>query len=155
MDCVCGSTKSTLLVLSERLTRKELIFKMPNQKSNSVIKCIDSLERKYGSKFKKIFKSITVDNGSEFSNFKGIEKSIYSTKNRTNLFYCHPYSSWERGTNERLNREIRRLIPKSSDLSKYSNKDISNVESWVNNYPRQVLNYSSSAEVFNYYLSQI
>ena len=51
MDCVCGKTKSTLLVLSERLTRKEIIFKMENQKSNSVIKCLNSLEKSYGKKF--------------------------------------------------------------------------------------------------------
>lgn len=149
MDCVCGKTKSTLLVLSERLTRKEIIFKMENQKSNSVIKCLNSLEKSYGKKFKKIFKTITMDNGSEFADFKGIEKSIYGKSKRTTTYYCHPYCSCERGTNERLNREIRRLIPKGSDISDYTIQEIQQVEDWVNNYPRAVLNYATSNELFN------
>ena len=149
MDCVCGSTRSTLLVLSERLTRKEIIFKMENQKSESVIRCLNVLEREYGKSFKKIFKSITVDNGSEFANYKGLERSIFGRETkRTTVYYCHPYSSYERGTNERLNREIRRLIPKGSNLAKYSHEDIKSVEAWVNNYPREVLGYATSAETF-------
>lgn len=148
MDCVCGNTKPALLVLSERLTRKEIIFKMENQKANSVVRCIDILERRYGKAFKKIFKTITVDNGSEFADFHGIEKSIYGLGKRTTVYYCHPYCSSERGTNERLNREIRRLIPKSSDISKYSVQDIQRVEDWVNNYPREIFNYATSSELF-------
>ena len=49
MDCVCGSTKASLLVLSERLTRKEIIFKMENQKAQSVVQCLNKLERRFGS----------------------------------------------------------------------------------------------------------
>lgn len=147
MDCVCGKTKTSLLVLSERLTRKEIIFKMENQKSVSVIKCLNILERRFGKHFRKIFKTITMDNGSEFMDYKGIEKSIYKGK-RTTTYYCHPYCSSERGTNERLNREIRRLIPKGSDLSKLSVREIQHVEDWVNNYPREIFNYATSAELF-------
>lgn len=153
MDCVCGSTLATLLVLSERLTRKEIIFKMDNQKSESVVKCINKLERKFGKLFKKIFKTITVDNGSEFNDFKSLEKSIYGNKKRFDLYYCHPYSSYERGTNERINREIRRLIPKGSDLSKYTDEDIKKVENWVNNYPRQVLGFNTSNNLYNKYVN--
>ncbi len=153
MDCVCGPTKTTLLTLSERLTRKEIIFKMPNQKADSVIHCLNVLERRYGKNFRKIFKSITVDNGSEFSAFKVMERSRYGGK-RTNIFYCHPYSAYERGTNERLNREVRRLVPKGFDLSKLSDQDVIKIENWVNNYPRRVLGYASSDEVFNEYMRQ-
>lgn len=155
MDCVCGSTKSALLVLSERLTRKEIIFKMENQKAESVVQCLNKLERRFGKKFKQVFKSITVDNGSEFADFVGLEKSIYGKNKRTSVYYCHPYCSCERGTNERLNREIRRLIPKGRDLSKYSADDIQKVEDWVNNYPRQVLGYATSGQLFDTYLKAI
>lgn len=155
MDCVCGSTKSVLLVLSERLTRKEIIFKMKAQTSKSVVACLNKLERHYGRKFKKIFRSITMDNGSEFSDYAGIEKSIFGKNKRTVTYYCHPYCSSERGTNERLNREIRRLIPKGSNLSKYTNADIQHVEDWVNNYPREVLKYATSAELFERELQKI
>ncbi len=150
MDCVCGSSKATLLVLSERLTRKEIIFQMQDQKANSVIHCLNVLERRFGAMFKKVFKTITVDNGSEFADFKGMEKSCYGRNaKRTLVYYCHPYCSCERGTNERLNREIRRLVPKGSNLAKYTNSEVKKIENWVNNYPREILGYATSQELFN------
>lgn len=155
LDCVCGPTKSCILAFTERLTRQELIFKIPNQKSNTVVTVINSLERQYGKLFTQIFKSITVDNGCEFSNVKGMEKSVFGKKKRTTVYYCHPYSAYERGSNERLNREIRRLIPKGSDLAKYTKQDISHVQSWLNNYPREVLGYATSQELFNEQLQLI
>lgn len=155
MDCVCGSTNSVLLVLTERLTRKEIIMPMKNQKSESVIHSLNCIEKRYGKNFKKIFKTITVDNGSEFSNSVGLERSIFGKAKRTDVFYCHPYCSSERGTNERINREIRRLIPKGTDLSKYTKQQIQRVEDWVNNYPRGVLGYSTSAELFDSYVANL
>lgn len=108
------------------------------------------MERRFGAMFKKVFKTITVDNGSEFSDFKAMQKSSYGRNAiRTLVYYCHPYCSCERGTNERLNREIRRLIPKGSALSKYTIEDIQKVEDWVNNYPREVLGYATSQELFD------
>ena len=150
MDCVIGkqNTKNVLLVLTERLTRKEIIFRMPNKKPESVVRCLNILERKYGKIFRKVFKTITVDNGVEFSDFNGIEKSIYNGK-RVSVYYCHPYTSCERGTNERINREIRRRIPKGSDISRYSDKDIQTVENWINDYPRAIFGYATSAEMFD------
>ena len=154
MDCVCGPTKNVLLVLTERLTRKEIIIPMLNQKSISVVNSLNKLENKFGKKFKKIFKTITVDNGSEFADCEALEKSRFGRNSkRTKLYYCHPYCSCERGTNERINREIRRLIPKGTDLSKYSAQEIKKVEDWVNNYPRQVLGFNTSDNLFNEQLS--
>ena len=112
------------------------------------------IEWKYGKLFRSIFKSITVDNGVEFSDCAGMEKSIFKGM-RTKIYYCHPYSSYERGTNERLNREIRRKIPKGSDLSKYSTDDIQKIEEWLNNYPRSVLNFATPNELFNEYLQKL
>ena len=62
-------------------------------------------------------RSITVDNGVEFSAYEDMERSaVREGEKRTYLFYCHPYSSWERGTNENTNRLIRRHIPKGEDF---------------------------------------
>ena len=83
-----------------------------------------------------------------------MEKSIFNGK-RTNVYYCHPYSSWERGSNERMNREIRRKIPKCTDLSLITTKRAQEVEDWINNYPRQVLGFATANELFNVELSQI
>ena len=77
MDCVEGKkkTKKTLLVLTERLTRREIIRLMPDKTAESVVKALDSLEREIGiKKFRKMFLSITVDNGGEFSDCEGIER---------------------------------------------------------------------------------
>lgn len=107
-------------------------------------------------RFRKIFKSITVDNGVEFSDFDGLERSSFDrAKKRTNVFYCHPYSAYERGTNERINRDIRRLLPKGTDFSKVSNKSIRFVESWVNSYPRKIFDFASSKDIFERYLTAL
>lgn len=147
-DCVCGSTKTALFVMTERLTRQELIFKIKRQNQKSVLNCIDSLEQHYKKDFTKIFKSVTFDNGSEFLDYKAIEQSQFGEYKRTKTYYCHPYCSCERGTNERLNREIRRLIPKGTDLSRYTDEQIKQVENWVNNYPREIFGYATSKELF-------
>lgn len=156
MDCVVGKqrTKNVLLVLTERLTRYELIFKMPNKKTDSVVACLNKLEYRYGKKFRKVFKSITVDNGVEFSDYDGIRQSIYNGK-RVEVFYCHPYTSCERGSNERINRDIRRHIPKGSDISNYSDEQVQFIENWVNAYPRAIFDFASSAEKFNEQLAAI
>lgn len=159
MDCVVGKkrTKDTLLVLTERLTRYEKIIKIPNRKPASVVYVLDSLEKKYGQqRFKKLFKSITVDNGVEFSDYEGLEKSVYDeTEKRTNVYYCHPYSSCERGTNERINRDIRRQAPKGTDFTKYSDKSIQFIEDWVNAYPREIFGFACSKEMFEKQLSAL
>lgn len=150
MDCVVGKqrTKNVLLVLTERHTRYEKVFRMPNKKTQSVVSCLDTLERRYGKiKFRKIFKSITVDNGTEFSDYVGMEKSVFSGQ-RTSVYYCHPYTSCERGSNERINRDIRRWFPKGTDFSKQSKNKVKFVESWLNDYPRAIFGYATPAEKF-------
>ena len=156
MDCVVGKkfSRDVLLVLSERLTRYEIIMKMPNRKTDTVVKSLNKLEKRFGSAFRTIFKSITVDNGVEFSDFKGLEKSIYRGK-RTSVYYCHPYTSCERGTNERLNREIRRHLPKGTDFTKYTDEQIQFVEDWINAYPREIFGFATSAEKFAEQLAKL
>jgi IS30 family transposase len=151
MDTVVGrrSSKEVLLVLSERQTREEIIIKLRAKIQEQVEKAIDNLEKKYKEKFKEIFKTITVDNGSEFLDFEGIEDSkIYDGK-RTKVYYAHPYSAWERGTNENINKMIRRFIPKGSDISKYTEEEIERIQNWINNYPRKILGFHCSNTLFN------
>lgn len=149
MDCVVGkqNTRNVLLVLTERLTRYEIIMKMPNRKAATVVQFVDKLERRYGRKFRTLFKSITIDNGSEFADFIGLERSVYGGT-RTAVYYCHPYTSCERGSNERINRDIRRQFPKGTDFSKVTDKRVREVAAWVNAYPREIFGFSTSAEAF-------
>ena len=151
MDLVVGKqggSGAVLLVLTERSTREEIIRKMPDKKQESVQQALDNLERQQKKRFYERFKTITVDNGSEFLNSKALERSVKEPgTQRLKLYYAHPYSSWERGSNENANKLIRRFIPKGTDIGKYKHKDIQRIENWMNNYPRKIHGYKSANEM--------
>ncbi len=146
-DSVIGTIKKgeTVLTLTERLTRAEIIIKSPDKTSASTVRMFNRLEKRIGStNFRKIFKSITFDNGTEFSDTEGIEFSPYTKKRRTTVYYCHPYCSSERGSNENQNGFIRRFIPKGTPISNYSNEYIQYVQNFINDYPRAIFNGENS-----------
>lgn len=151
MDSVEGSdnSKKSLLVLSERKTRKELIFINENMTSLQVVDKINLLERNLGKFFPQVFKTITMDNGMEFSRVEEMSKSII-TKNkiRTKLYYCHPHTPTERGTNENINKMIRKYIPKGTNLDNKEYNEIFNIQEAINNYPRGIFNYDTSNDRF-------
>lgn len=157
MDTVVGkrNSKKALLVLTERKTRDELLFLLEEHKAANVVKVLDSLELKYGEHFSSLFKTITVDNGSEFAYFEEMQKSKLHEGDRTKIFYCHPYSSWERGSNENGNRLVRRHIPKGTNFDHYSQKEIDVIMEWMNSYPRRLLEFFSSGELFEEELKQL
>jgi IS30 family transposase len=150
MDTLKGkrNTKKVLLVLTERLTRNEIKIPMHDNTAESVLNTLDVLERRYGEMFSRVFQSITVDNGSEFSDCEGMEKSCLTEGQRTKVFYCHPYSSWERGSNENQNKLIRRWIPKSTPIENFTDEEIKNIETWVNNYPRAIFQGRAAGDLF-------
>lgn len=152
-----GKSKNSLLVLTERKTRNEIIYKLPAYTSEAVVKALDTLENKWGlENFKKVFKTITVDNGNEFADVNGMERSVINPKcKRTQLYYCHPYSSWERGTNEVTNKMIRRKIPKGTNFDNKTDAEIKEIENWINTYPRRIHNYKSASELFKKELKNI
>lgn len=96
----------------------------------------------------KVFQTITVDNGVEFSDCERMERSCRRKGRRTKIYYCHPYSSYERGTNENINIMIRRWFPKGTDFGKITAKAIQAVEDWLNEYPRGILGFMSANDVF-------
>lgn len=151
MDTVCGKkrTRARLLVLTERVTRREIIIKIKDGTAESVVKALNRLERKYGKRFKQVFKTITVDNGSEFADCDGIEQSCLSKGKRTTVYYCHPYTASERGSNENANRMIRRIFPKGTDFTGVKPSEVQAAEDWVNGYPREILGYRSASAVFD------
>ena len=148
MDTVVGKGKAALLVLTERKTREEIIIKIKSKSQAEVVKALDKMERKIGTKaFKEKFKTITMDNGCEFLCQEGIEESVKGNQNRTIVYYCHPYRANERGSNENANKMIRRFIPKGADISKFSEKDIKRIENYMNYYPRRILGGLSARQV--------
>lgn len=159
MDCVEGKkgTKKTLLVLTERKTRNEIIRLMQDKTAASVVAALNKLEKELGTDmFARIFQSITVDNGSEFSDYTGIEQSsLHPDRNRTKLYYCHPYSSYERGSNENQNKMVRRHYPKGYDFTNTTPAEIRKLEKWINNYPREMFDYYTSAELYEACINSI
>jgi IS30 family transposase len=153
MDTVVGKqgvSKKSLLVLTERMTRKEIIFLLKEHTSAAVVRALDKLERQLGEKeFRRRFKTITVDNGSEFQDYEGMERSRRNKEKRTTIYYCHPYSSWERGSNENQNKLVRRHIPKGENFDDKTQKDIDKITEWINNYPRRIFGYKSAEELYN------
>jgi len=141
MDLVvsCKGGKGALLTLTERKTRQEAIIRLPDKTQRAVKRALDRLERRLGGRFKEKFKTITVDNGSEFLDFESLQKSCKSNGQRFTMYFAHPYSSWERGSNENANGIIRRFFPKGTDFSKVELARIQAVEDWMNDYPRRML----------------
>lgn len=159
MDTVeSGKKKGTacLLTLVERKQRTSLIFKLRAQTQKEVHRVLDSLEKELGpQEFSRTFKTITVDNGTEFLDVETLETSIKNTEEpRTNVYYCRPYASYERGSNEQMHTLIRRFIPKGSDISQYSKDHIKEIEQWINNYPRRLLDAHSSMQLLKQEVSE-
>jgi transposase, IS30 family len=143
-----GYSKEALLTLVERKTRMMIVRKIPDKTQESVLRAMRSIEASMGSKvFRAIFKSITADSGSEFLDVENMEKSAFSKKLRVTLYYAHPYSSYERGSNENGNRMIRRFIAKGSNIADFTRSFITWVQNWINHYLRKILNYKSAMEL--------
>lgn len=140
-------SRDSLLTLTERKSREEIVIKLESATQEAVKAAIDGLEREYGEVFKVKFKSITFDNGMEFLDWRRLEISVSGKKRRTTIYFAHSYSSWERGTNENHNRMIRRFIPKGTDIADYADIDIDKIEEWMNNYPRKILGYRTPKQV--------
>ena len=152
IDCVLlkKTKEKVLLTLIERISRQSIIRILEGKTATCVSQAMSSLRREYGNSFKSIFKSITADNGSEFA-----ELSACMDETSTEVYYAHPYSSWERGANERNNGMIRRFIPKGFDASLVTEALVRKVENWLNRYPRKVLGYASSFDVFYEHTSDL
>lgn len=149
MDCIesVKSDKACILSLVDRCSRQVYLFKLSRQTQKAVDRALNGLERQLGAKvFAERFKSITVDNGAEFWDWQTLESSVQRKQARTKIYYAHPYSSWERGSNENLNGFVRYSIPKGSRISDYTKKDIKKLENWINNYPRRILEGQSALE---------
>ena len=149
MDTVVGGpgTKACLLVLTERKNNLELIFKLAEKTQSAVVRLLDRLEHKMGAaRFREVFKSITCDNGCENLNAAGMERSALSRKQRTTVYYAHPYSAYERGANEGANVMIRRFVPKGTDIAELKREDVKRIAHWMNHYPRRKFDYASAFE---------
>lgn len=146
MDLVvsCEKGSGAVMTLTERRSRQEMIFKLPDKRAATVRGVFDTLERNTPN-FRQQFRSITTDNGPEFLEYDKLTASIHGGK-RFEVYYCHSYSAWEKGSNENQNRMVRRWFPKGTDFKRVPKRQIRELEDWMNNYPRKVLGWLTPAE---------
>lgn len=138
IDTIFGKAQeSFLLTLVDIATMYTIVIKLPNKSSKSVEAALFKLFQSTNLPLK----SITSDNGGEFACHKTI-MNTYSIK----WYFCHPYSSWERGLNENTNGLIRRFYPKGTDFNKVSEMEIQNVQNILNNSYRKRLGYNKPVD---------
>jgi IS30 family transposase len=136
-DLVIGKQSGpALLVLQERKTRFAII-KMIRNKTQSVVNAA-TLEALRGQKVL----TCTNDNGLEFGDYRSLERDL-----NAEIYFCQPYSSWERGTVENTNGLIRQYFPKGIDFRQVSQKHIKRAEDLINNRPKKILGYRTPTEV--------
>lgn len=150
MDLIigCKGSRAVLLTLTERMTRKEINRKLPDRKALTIRQALNKIEDQTPD-FKLQFKTITTDNGSEFLQYEEIKKSTSGKGSRFEVYYCHSFAAWEKGSNENHNRMIRRFFPKGTDFTEIDEARIAAVQDWMNNYPRKILNWKTPNQMCN------
>lgn len=153
VDTVVGrrnGREAVIFTAVEKLTRNYIAIRISGRTSSGVEEAMNQLEDLYGTKlFSKVFKTITADNGAEFSTFSNFEKL------GTKVYFAHPYSSWERAQNERHNGILREYVPKGQSIENYSAEDILNIADDINMRPRRILGYHCPAELYDHFLDEI
>ena len=144
MDTIVGKDgKGAIVTLVERNTSFVFARKLPKGKDSAALaKAVITMLLPYIDRIR----SITTDNGSEFADHMLIAKRL-----RTNIFFTHPYSSWEKGCIEYHNKLIRQYIPKGTDFDDVSDQMLNEIVIKINRRPRQKHDLSTPvAEFFKY-----
>ena len=139
-DLMIGMRQSSAIgTLVERKARYTCIIKLRNRKSATVRKQFVRVLNQFETKFKK---TLTYDNGVEMAQHKKLTKQT-----GIQVYFAHPYSSWQRGTNENTNGLIRRYFPKGTNFNDITEEQLNAVEYSLNNRPRKILGFKTPSEV--------
>ena len=146
LDTVRGTKDKTdhvLISLLERKSRLYVALRCPSARATDVKETLQA----WLNTFKDVnlaclCKTITADNGLEFSEISNLENETLS------IYFARPYSAWERGSNERHNGLLRRCIPKGIPIKAVSEETIQRTLQSCNNLPRKLLNYRTPLDVF-------
>jgi IS30 family transposase len=146
-DLIIGPKQNSCLgTVVERRSRYTILVKLDNKKSKTVCK---AFSKKLSALPLLYRKTMTYDNGTEMAEHKYV-----TGQTGMKIYFAHPYSSWERGTNENTNGIVRRYYPKSTDFSGVKEREIYKLQEHLNSRPRKVLNYYTPNEIFRYELSK-
>lgn len=139
VDSVIGKlNKSSIVTIVERLSRYTSIIKVNSKEADEV--CSAIIKRMKNNKLP--LYSMTGDNGTEFSEHKKIADAL-----DIDFYFTHPYSSWEKGTNESTNGLIRQYFPKGTDFGSITQSMLDEVETALNTRPRKTLKYKTPAQI--------
>ncbi len=138
IDTVIGKNhKGALVTIVDRVSKFTVIAKVPTKHADVVTTAtIKSLSLYAG-----VIHTITSDNGTEFAGHEEISKSL-----NAQIYFAHPYSSWERGLNENTNGLIRQYVPKGSSFDNVTNHTAKKIMESLNNRPRKALKYMTPNE---------
>jgi len=132
---------SALGTLVERTTRTTLLVPLRAKDATSVRR---AFAREMRTLPQQMARSLTYDRGKEMA-----EHTLFTRQTRIQVYFAHPHSPWERGTNENTNGLIRQFFPKGTDFSTVSRREIKHVQDLLNGRPRKVLNWRTPSEAFH------
>jgi IS30 family transposase len=118
-----------------------MAFKIPDRKDNAFIYATAELVKKLPKELRKTF---TVDNGTEF-----YDHPLLTKLTGMNVYFCDPFSPWQRGSNENTNGLLRQFFPKGSSLADITDQRLQFVVDLINNRPRKRFGYRSPAEILD------
>ena len=151
MDTVIGKfeDKKCILTLYFRNSKLMLMFLINKYKTSEVKRIFNCLRKKLGiEKYKELFEIILTDNGWEFSKPSDIEIDPLTDEKTINVFYCEPYSSWQKGGIERNHEFIRYIIPKGITFDNLSNENITCMMNNINNIKRKSMDFKTPYSIF-------
>ena len=149
MDCVEGSktSRKVLLTMTFRRTNLVLIFLLASQTQEEVLRVFNLLEKRLGTVlFRRLFEIILTDGGTEFANRENLERSSGKGE-RTTVYYCDPYSFWQKGCCEKNHEYIRYVRKKGSSFDDLEQSDVDLLANHINSTKRDSLNGHSPFEL--------
>ena len=152
LDTVIGTQTSSKVLLTLIIVETNFMFIRLLDKKNieSVNKQFDIFKNKLGIKlYAKLFETILTDNGSEFYDPLHIEIDYNTGEKIANVFYCKPYSSWQKGCIEKNHEFIRKVFPKGTNFDNFNDNIIFKLESNINNIPRKKFKGKSPYQLTN------
>lgn len=129
--------RGVIIVLYERKTMYVVVKRLMTRSCNVVNQYIKDMTGGFVC-----FNSLTIDNDISFRKHEELSELLGAP-----IYFCHPYHSWEKGGVENINKLIRQYVPKGSDISKYSERYLREIEAKLNNRPRKGLGYKTPLEV--------
>ena len=152
MDTVIGTLDSSkvLLTIIDVNTHFMFIKLLDKKDIKSVNNAWDSIKNNLDIKlYSKLFRIVLTDNGSEFFDPLHIELDYNTGKKVSNVFYCKPYSSWQKGCIEKNHEFIRKVFPKGTNFDDFDEYIIKQLEDNINNIPRDSLNGETPYNLLN------